>query len=296
MKRLISLICLPAVASALWVMAAAAEPPTSAPAAATQPAASAPAPATQPPASRPTASPEVRRILERVEAAGEKVRTLTADVRYVEEELLFGERTTYSGKVWYAQDVDDRTASRFRIRFDAIRAGRTRRRADRDYVFYSDANGQWLVSRNGEIKQIVKYHVAGPDSEADPLELGQGPFPVPFGQRKDRVLSLFEVTTRPPADGDGEGTTFLKLVPRPEAADRFGVRWIEIWINDDALPVKIRTEDTHGETRKTAFFTRLKINPTFDEDLFDLPWPPAGSGWERRIEPLPEQSPAGKMD
>ncbi|MFW6146666.1 MAG: LolA family protein, partial [Planctomycetota bacterium] len=247
-----------------------------------------------PPASRPAVSPDVERVLDRVEAAGRKIRRLTAEVRYTEEELLFAERTTYTGRVWYAQDPDDQVPPRFRIRFDAIRSGGHRRRTDRDYVFYNDANGQWLISRNGDIKQIVKYHVAPAGSETDPLELGQGPFPVPFGQRKDRVLSLFEVTTRPTTEGDPDGTTFLKLVPRDAATDAFRVRWIEIWVNDAGLPVKIRTEDTHGETRKTAVFRALKINPAFEGSVFELPWPSAGSGWERRIEPLPEQSPGGR--
>ncbi|NLF29484.1 MAG: hypothetical protein GX591_01200 [Planctomycetes bacterium] len=289
MNRCLSLICLLALATT----AAAVEDPAGSP----PPPATAPAtqPADTQPASRPAVAPEVERLLDRVEAAGRKIRTLTAEVRYTEEEILFGERTTYSGLVWYAQDSSGAQRPRFRIRFDTIRSGRNRREADRDYVFFSDANGQWLISRNGEIKQIVKYHVARAGSDANPLELGQGPFPVPFGQRKDRVLSLFEVTTRPADKDDPEGTAFLKLVPRPEAADRFRVRWIEIWVNGDGLPVKIRTEDTQGETRKTAVFAATKINPDLEASVFDLPWPGPGSGWERRVEPLPEQDTSGRV-
>jgi len=274
----------------VFVAAAGAEPTTK-PAATTTPASR----PTTTQATQPAVSPAVEKALDAVEAGRLKFHSLTADVRYTEEEVTFGERTAYLGRVYYQRDPKSTRPGRFRIHFDQIVNGRKKAPEDRDYVFFSDKKGQWLITRNARIKQQVKYQVAPPGDTTDPLELGRGPFPVPFGQRKAKVLSLFDVTTRDPQSADPKGTIYLKLVPRPKATKRLKVRWIELWVKPDGLPVQIRTEDTTGETRKTALFTKIAKNPKLTDKDFDLPNPPRD--WEYRIEPLPKadtSTPAGR--
>ncbi|NQU76155.1 MAG: hypothetical protein HQ546_07580 [Planctomycetes bacterium] len=238
-----------------------------------------------------SADPAVMKLLGQMEAAGEKFRTLTADVEYVEIEVLFDDKTTYAGGVYYQADPSGKHPARFRIHFDSVRygPGRVKSVEDRDYVFFTDEKGQQLISRNGRTKQQITYMVAPPTSKSDPLKLGEGPFPMPFGQKREDVLGLYNVTTRPAERSDPKGTRYLKLTPRaigdePETK----VRLVELWVNNDGLPVQIRTEDREGETVTTATFTGIKNLKSLPDRTFILPNP--GRDWEVRIEPLRQKT------
>ncbi len=249
-------------------------------------------PTTSRPATPPTVAPTdpaIVKLLDAMEASGRKYLTLRADVAYSEEEVLFGDRTTYSGQVYYQKDKDEKQPARFRIHFDTSKRGRVKGKEDRDHTFFTDAKGQWYIARNARIKQMIKYHVAAPGAAVDPLKLGKGPFPMPFGQKRADVLRLFTVTTRPPKKSETPGVSYLKLVPRKNAAGTMEVKQIELWVDKDGLPVKVSTEDTAGQVAKTAKFTNIKKNIKLDAKVFDLPKP--GRGWEYRIEPLPKRGP-----
>jgi len=271
--------------AAVSLMAIASVPPA-ADEAATRPASSpttAPAPAAAP------LHPAVEKALNALEAAGKspKHAALKADVRYAEEEMLFEDVTVMTGQVYYHKDPGGKVPARFRIHFDRIRQGRRGVKADRDYAFYTDATGQWLVSRNADIKQQVTYQIARPGETKDPLALGKGPFPLPFGQKKADVLRLFGVTTRKLTDQErkelGE-VTYLLLSPTPAAAKDLKVKRVELWVDVAGLPIQIRLQDADGQVEKTARFTKInRVQTLSDSDL--RPRPP-GSGWEVRVEPL----------
>jgi len=243
----------------------------------------------------PTTRPagEVEKLLDKLQAAGVKYTALSAEVEYVEEEVLFADRTAYTGKVYYQKDPAAKGPARFRIHFDTAKQGRVKTKEDRDYVFLTNAKGQWFITRNARTKQFSEYHVAPPGASVDPLKLGKGPFPVPFGQDKADVLKLFEASTRKRTSKDPKGTSYLKLIPRPKAKADLKVRKIEIWVNaDDGLPVKIRTEDADGQVIKTATFRKLDKDPKLTDKTFRLPPPP--DDWEYQVVPLPKKRPAPK--
>ena len=247
-----------------------------------------PAPATAP------VDPAVEAVLDRMEAAGAKFRTLTADIQYEELDVAFEDLTVHTGQVYYSKDPAGKRPANFRIHFDRIKQGRVRRRADRDYVFTTDEKGQWFIYRDGKTKQWRKHQVAPPGKPQDALKLGKGPFPVPFGQKKADVLRLFTVTIRKPTGKDPKGTTCLLLVPRKKAAEDLTVLKIEMWVNKDGLPEKIRTEegsDDVVETEKTAIFDKINTKARLKAGVFDLRAPSVGSGWEVEIKPLPKTAP-----
>lgn len=254
------------------------------PATTTQPATgpAATSPASQPATSQAAVDPVVDRILDETEQAGKLFGTLKADVEFVEEQLLFAEKKTFLGNIYYQKAPQDKD-TRFRIHFDFIR-GRAKVKADRDVSFFSDREGRWLVTRDGDIKQWRKYQVARPGEAFDPLKLGKGPFPVPFGQEKAEVLRLFRVSTRPTADKDPEGARYLLLIPGPEAARDLNVRQVEMWVGPEGLPVRIRTEDPEGLVAKTATFSRMEKNPKLPDRVFELPEP--ARDWDVQVERL----------
>ena len=230
-------------------------------------------------ATAPAADPAAVKILDRLEKAGEKFPRIAADVDCHVDMRQVGDSETRTGQVWYQAPAGEE-AGKFRIHFETLKAGdkgaKSRERVD--YAF----DGQWLTVRKEKIKQWIRYQVKPPGEKANPLELGQGPFPVPFGQKTAAVLEKYSPTTRPPAKDDPKDTEYIKLTTRPTAKD-LNMVWIEMWVRPDGLPVKIVTED-RSENRTTAVFDNIKTPDKFDASIFDLPRPPPGSGWEVRIE------------
>lgn len=247
--------------------------------------------ATTMPASAPAAvDPAVEELLGKMEKAGGTYRTLSANVTYMETEILFEDSTEFTGQVYYEVGTGGKRPGRFRIHFDRIKRGGVRTKEDRDYAFFTDKNGQWLVTRNARIKLQSEYQVAPPGSRINPLQLGKGPFPVPFGQKKADVLRLYKATAAKPPPGGPKGTRYLKLVPRDKTGGELKVRLIELWVSSDGLPVKIRTEDTEGLTEKVARFSKIKKDPKLPSKVFKLPPPPRD--WEHNIEWLPKRGEA----
>jgi hypothetical protein len=265
--------------------------PTSQPAA-TQPAAVAPT-ASQPAASKPATqaasqaasqpvAPAVEAILDDTEKAGKQFHTIKGDVEFLEEQTLFAEQKTFYGAIYFDKPAPQ-TDARFRIHFDLVK-DRAKVKTDRDVSFFADREGRWLITRDGDIKQWRKYQVARPGGNYDPLKLGKGPFPVPFGQDKAEVLRLFTVSTRAPADEDPKDTRYLLLMPGAEAAKDLNVRKVEIWVGGDGLPVRIRTEDPEGLVVKTATFGKVEKNIKLPDNIFELPKP--GADWDVQVELL----------
>jgi outer membrane lipoprotein-sorting protein len=271
--------------------------PTATPAAqsatkpAAEPAATQSVAATQPAA----VDPAVEKLLDEMEAAGKKFHTLSARLEYTEVEVLFGDRTTFLGKIYYEKDPAGKAPARFRIHFDKVKHGQRQLEtsADRDVAFFPDGKGQWLITRDAGPKQWSKYQVARPGESADPLKLGQGPFPVPFGQEKAQVLKSFDAKVLPPRHDDPKDTTCLELIPNQKVRPTLKVRKIEIWVDADGLPQRIRTEDDEGNVVKTATFTAGEKNEKIDPKVFDIP-EPTEKGWEIHIEQLPARSGAGR--
>jgi hypothetical protein len=262
---------------------------------ATMPTTSTPA-ASRPSASQPATSPTTRpvdpavnAILDDTEKAGREFHTIKGDVEFTEEQTLFAELKTFYGQIYFDKPAPDKDG-RFRIHFDFIK-DRAKVRADRDVSFFADREGRWLITRDGDIKQWRKYQVARPGENFDPLKLGKGPFPVPFGQDKAEVLRLFTATTRPPAEEDPKDSRYLLLMPGPEAAKDLNVSKVEIWVGRDGLPVQIRTADPEAAVVKTATFSKVQKNIKLPDSAFQLPTP--GADWDVQVELLKKPGETG---
>jgi outer membrane lipoprotein-sorting protein len=275
------------IAAAVWAQEA--DKPTTAPAAGrpaltaevtTSAAATRPAPKTQPaPASAPAADPKVVKILEGLEQAGEKFKTIQADLDYQVQDRLTGDQEQRTGIVRYASATEKQPA-RFRVTFDTLRMGRRGPRvADKvDYAF----DGQWLTIAKHKIREMTRYQVAAPGEKVEPLKLGEGPFPLPFGQQADEVLRQFEVTLRETKKGDPENADYLRLIPRDRRSDQ-EILYIDMWVDREShLPVKIASRGTDKKVT-TAIFKDVKTDVKFEEGTFHMAKP---AGWQYTVKPL----------
>ena len=229
-------------------------------------------------ASAPAVGAAVTAILKRLEAAGDKYPNITAGIDFNVDMPQTGDTESRTGRVYY-QGPGEKTPAKFRIHFDTLRQGTGPRIKDVvDYAF----DGAWLTVRKERIKQMSRYQVAPPGKKVNPLQLGKGPFPVPFGQKAQAVIKHFKPTTRPARKTDPKNTDYIKLTTRRQYRKDFSVVWLEMWVDrKTCLPMKIVAED-RSEDRTTVLFKNIKTPKSFPKKTFDLPRPPAG--WEYHVE------------
>jgi hypothetical protein len=235
-------------------------------------------------ATAPAVDPEAMRILRELEAAGEEHEALRAEVTYEVIDRLTGDSETREGRVFFRRGDEKDRPTKFRISFRTLRqAGGPKILAQVDYAF----DGHWLTVAKHRIKQMTRYQVVTEGKQAQPLKLGKGPFPVPFGQKADDVVEYFHVTTRPPREGEPENADYLKLVTRDSHSDEVSFTQLEMWVNRKThLPVKLVSRDKSERTTAVTF-EKIETGVELSEETFHLP---RRLGWQYRVERL-ERSP-----
>ena len=222
-------------------------------------------------AGNPNLDPRHARILKILKALRQRGKTLhnfQAHLVVRVHHLRTDEKDMNIGHIWYQQSNG---TTRFDIRFNmlVVDGAIAKRHADHDIVF----DGRWLIDRNGSARIFRKIEIAPPGKKFNPLRLGQGPIPIPIGQKPADVEREFHVQLlknkkMPPH------TVGLKLIPRDKSAFTFVD--VDFWINTHVwLPVKIIRTAPDG-TPTTAILSKIVLNKPMRHD-FHLS--PPGSGW-----------------
>lgn len=207
-------------------------------------------------------------ILKALQQRGKTLRNFQAHLVVQVHHLRTDEKDMNIGHIWYQQKY---ATTRFDIRFNmlVVDGAIAKRHADHDIVF----DGHWLIDRNGSAKIFRKIEIAPSGTKFNPLRLGQGPLPIPIGQKpadveKEFHVQLLKNKQMPP------NTVGLKLIPRDKTAFTFVE--VDFWINThDWLPVKIIRTDPDG-TPTTALLSKIVLNKPMRHD-FHLS--PPGRGW-----------------
>ncbi len=248
---------------------------------ATQPAITATRPVSAPttaPTTRPMADPAATKILNDLETAGEKYKTIKANIVFREVDRMLGESKQHTGWVAY-QKSQGKSPTMFRITFETLKLGNGPvGKSKVDYAF----DGKFFTVAKHGIKDMMRKQIAAEGEDIQPLKLGTGPFPIPFGQKAADVLERFEVTTRPATKTDPKNTRYLKLVPRRKYRKEISFKRAEMWIDAKTqLPVKLVSRDKK-KMITTVTFNKLQTNVKIDaEKMFHIPRP---AGWTYKIE------------
>jgi hypothetical protein len=219
--------------------------------------------------------------LDMLEKRGESLDAFIANVKLSEENEIDGvEKTTRVGKVWY-QKLPDGTV-RLRVSFTDRQEAGNQRPEQKDYVL----DKGWLTERDGEKKIEIRRQVLRPGEKMNPTKLGQGPFPLPIGQKKEDVEKQFEVTKKELKKGEPAGTTHLQLKPRDDSPLKKDFSVIDIFLDPkQEMPVRIETLDNKGKMNRTTELDKIQVNPKLTDQDFALP-KIEGSKWTVREEPL----------
>lgn len=269
--RLLGSVLLLAVASATPAIAA--EPPAAAAKAAAAPAA---------------AKLTLDQVLDMLDQRGQSLEAFTADVAMKESDETLVESTNI-GKVWF-QKLPDGNA-RFRVSFVERRNDKTKWNEPKDYVL----NDGWLTERDHKSKTQSRRQVMRPGQKTNLLKLGEGPFPIPIGQKKEDVKKQFKATLVEDAKLLAElklppDTAHVLLEPAKGSDMRRQFQSIDVFVDPKTqMPLQIDTLDGKGQQSRSTKLSNVKVNPqpALTMDDFTLPKIANRSGWnETPDEPL----------
>ncbi len=235
-------------------------------------------------------------LLKALEDADRGMRSLTADIVYDKTIATVDARETRSGKLFFRSQGQDR---RFAIEFYTfVRSDGTVDDAPRSYVF----DGQWLLDKNTREKRFTKKQVVPPGEKFDPLRIGEGPFPIPIGQKRDDILARYTAELLPAEEGVAEkqlplvkGSYQLRLVPRADRPDLDKFEEIRLWYRADPkkedgrlLPRMARTVARSPEPGEEGDVSvvrliNVKLNEAISPIVLDTSTPPASEGWDGTV-------------
>ena len=228
----------------------------------------------------PPVKPEVRKILDKLEQAGNSHKTLKADVVYTVVSRLDGDTQTRTGFVAFAGKTKTEP-DKFRISFKTLKLGEDGRKTREkiDYIF----DGYWFTIAKHKIKTLTRLQVATKNQKIEPMRIGSGPFPIPFGQKANDMIRMLEISTRKARRSDPKNCYYLKLIPRKKYRNQMNFKRMEMWISkDNNMPVKIRMKDKN-KSKTIAEFSNIKTDAEIKSDLFEMKKP---AGWKSTVKPM----------
>ena len=232
------------------------------------------------------ANPAVDPILDQLDQRGLNLDSFTADVRLLERDDSTALETTRVGRLWF-QKLPDGSA-RMRVAFTDKLDNKTKKVDPLDYVL----DGGWLLERQHAKRIQVRRQVLRPGEKVNLLKLGEGPFPLPIGQKKEDVKRQFDVTLAKPEKGVdpayAPGAPHVVLRPREGTSLKRKFSLIDVWVDRKTnMPVKIETVDNKETTVKSTELTNVQINPKLNDADFRLP-PIDETQWSSKEEPFRE--------
>jgi hypothetical protein len=244
------------------------------------------------PAVAPRLDPLVDKILTRLEER--EVHDLRAKVKweltYVVEEQEEPDRKF--GTIWYKAG---KPVARFKVHFDTKIVGTSKRKLDEEHLF----DGRWYVELQSRTKMVTRREIRREGEKSNPYKLGEGAFPLPFGQKKADILAEFEVERLAEKVGDPPATDHLRLTPRPNTTTGRTYKSLEFWVARTGahagLPVKVLAGKKGGtgtvKSYITITFSEIELNSGFARNVFKIELP---NGYEESVERLdPLEVPPG---
>lgn len=234
-------------------------------------------------------------LLEALEDADRDLTTLIADLRYVREFAIAGDEQTRLGTLYFQSMPPDESGvrdRRFAVDFTTLVVGPRIEDVNERYVF----DGQWLLELDEKVKHFNLRQVVPPGEKFDPLRIGEGPFPIPIGQRREDILKRFTAALVSADDGLYEdeaglieftkGMSQIRLEPREGYEDEIEFTEVRLWYqrNEDGrlLPRMARTTNLAGD-ESTVILTNIKVNEAAQLPAGKLDTTPPEKGWDGQV-------------
>ena len=212
------------------------------------PAAPAPAPAL---ATAPAARfADADALLTAVERTSDSLRDFRANITLETTDDVTGDTERRLGQLVFVQEEGKPATRRFAVVFEKFIDGSGR--MDERPVRYIYADG-WLTEADFKQRTLVRRQLARAGEQYDPLKPGEGPVPLPIGQRRADVLARFDASLATAPDStlllkSARPMVGVRLKPKPGLADRDLVE-ASVWYDAQSLvPVGVEAQRKSGRT------------------------------------------------
>ena len=235
-------------------------------------------------------------LLDVLESANKDLVTLRAGIRIGTMKELQGDLQRRTGMVYYENRpaLPEETVMpvrRFAVKFDELDNDGVVTKEDQTFVF----TGRDLIERNDKQKFFSKRCVIKEGDTRDPLRIGEGPVPLPIGQKKADILQRFEVELWEPTrdlvwhvEGEQEqveksvaACKQLRLLPRPDAQMQGDIVEVRLWYKTNKagewLPRLAWTKNKAGDTTFVELY-KLETNVEIDAGVMNVE-KPEGNDW-----------------
>jgi outer membrane lipoprotein-sorting protein len=212
------------------------------------------------PASQPALSADstLDQILDALDARGQNLTDFVASVILADTNGASGDETKIEGKVYFQRKTGGDT--RIHVKFD--RRDEDTRLIPMNHQYTLDDG--WLIERDYKEKKEIKWQVRKPGEKMDMMRLGEGPFPLPIGQKKEDVKAQFAVAKIGAAKDDPANTVHVQLTPKAGTSLARKFATIDVWVDlATAMPRRIKTGSSgnpDAQDIKTTDLTDVKIN------------------------------------
>lgn len=236
---------------------------------------------TGPTTTRAGLDPAVEKILDRLEARGKEIKDIEAALIFVKHDPVFNSTEKFEGTVLFKEEKPN---PRFLIRFDRSNLNGRVNEKKEWHVF----DGRWYIEAREKNSAIIRHEVLRPDESREVFRLGQGPFPLPFGQKKADILKQFTVKLITPEPKDPPEGDHLELSPLPNTELSKKYEKIHFFIDrKQGLPSRVQTVEKESGDEITASFSNPKLNQGLPGSKLELPNLPEYSITEDRL-PTPK--------
>jgi len=189
-------------------------------------------------------------LLTAVERTSDSLRDFRANITLETTDDVTGDTERRLGQVVFVQDEGKPSTRRFAVVFEKFIDGSGR--MDERPVRYIYADG-WLTEADFKQRTLVRRQLARAGEQYDPLKPGEGPVPLPIGQRRADVLARFDASlATAPSSGlllkSARPIVGVCLKPKPGMADRDLVE-ASVWYDAESLvPVGVEAQRKSGKT------------------------------------------------
>lgn len=237
-------------------------------------------------------------MLDVLEAANQDLVTLRAGIRIGTLKDLQGDLQRRTGMVYYENRKPQPEEAvmpvrRFAVKFTELDNDGVVSKENQTFVF----TGRDLIERNDKQMFYSRRCVLKDGDTRDPLRIGEGPVPLPIGQKKADILQRFEVELweptrdlvwhvageQQPVEKFVDGSKQLRLLPKPDANLQGDIVEVRLWYKQSKagggewLPCLAWTKNKAGDTTFVELIN-VKTNVELDANVMNVD-KPAGNAW-----------------
>ena len=189
-------------------------------------------------------------ILTALEARSNGLRDIRCKIKFIEEDELNLTTRTKEGEILFRMaEPNPQWAMYFTYtEVDDLPYGK------QWYLF----DGRWLYQAFERTRQVTQQEIALAGEKRDMFDLDEAPFPVPFGQKKDKILRNFDVKLVTAKKGDPPGCDHLVCIPKKGSRLEEKYASVEFFILRDLhLPIRVIVTKKGGYEVMQADFPGL---------------------------------------